>query len=137
MFKIHHIILAQEMELRFQVDGTPEKNTLLALKLNPSVNTISKDGIFSSHTAAYQLMMCEYRRRLVRRHKLMLVSSVSDSSHASLPAKLGMPSMTGVCKERVSNRSPFFFSQLNPDEHLGKAVSIDPDNSPTRTNQTR
>ncbi len=57
----------REAGVSFQVDGTPDKHTLLALKLDPSVNTTVEDGIFSSCTASQQLMVGEYRRRLVRR----------------------------------------------------------------------
>jgi hypothetical protein len=96
------------------------------------VNTNVEDGIFSSRTAAQQLMVGEYRRRLVRRHKPMfmaanaMVSSVSDSqvnSPAALPAKRGAPSMGGVAK----NRGPAsVLSRLSPDQHHDKAMFIDP-----------
>ena len=57
----------ERLKSRFQVDSMPDKHTLLALKLDPSVNTTVEDGIFSSCTASQQLMVGEYRSRLVRR----------------------------------------------------------------------
>ena len=33
MFKVQRRIFAEQLELRFKVDGTPDKHTLLALKL--------------------------------------------------------------------------------------------------------
>jgi hypothetical protein len=130
-FKLQRSIVAQELESRFQVDGTPDKHTLLALKLDPSVNTTVEDGIFSSRTASQQLMEGEYLRRLVRRYKIMfmaanaVVSSVSDSqvnSSAPLPAKRGAPSMGGVAKKGPAS----VLSRLNPDSPHDKAVLIDP-----------
>jgi hypothetical protein len=108
IFKMQRSFFAQELESRFQVDSSPDKNTLLALKLDPSVNTTVEDGNLPSRTAAQQLMMGEYRRRLVRRHKLMfmaanfVVSSVSDSQvnfPAAPPGKRGAQSMGGVAKK--------------------------------------
>ena len=51
MFKVQRCI-AEQLELRFKVDGTTDKHTLIALKLDPSVNTMKEDGIFSKRTAA-------------------------------------------------------------------------------------
>jgi hypothetical protein len=132
MFKLQRSIIAQELESRFQVDGTPDKYTLLALKLDPSVNTTVEVGIFSSRTASQQPMEGEYRRRLVRRYKLVfmadntVVSSVSDSqvnSSAPLPAKRGAPSMGGVAKKGPAS----VLSRLNPDSPHDKAVLINPE----------
>ena len=52
MFKFQRNSFAQDLESRFQVDGTLDKLTLFALKLDPSANTTVEDGIFSSRTAA-------------------------------------------------------------------------------------
>ena len=85
MFKKQRSVLAEQLEMRFKIDGTPDNNTLLALKMDPSVNTSAEDGIFSKRTATQQLMMGEYRRRLVRRHKLMCTAAdrVAGSSHGN------------------------------------------------------
>jgi hypothetical protein len=58
--------LSLELESHFQVHGTPDKNTLVTLKLDPIVNTTAEDCIFSSRTTVYQLMMGEYSLQLVR-----------------------------------------------------------------------
>jgi hypothetical protein len=57
MFKVQRRIFAEQLELRFKVDGTPDKHTLLALKLDPSVNTTQEDGIFSKRTAAQRWLV--------------------------------------------------------------------------------
>jgi hypothetical protein len=103
MFKVQRRIFAEQLELRFKVEGTPDKHTLLALKLDPSVNTTQEDGIFSQRQAAQLLMGGEYRRRLVRRHKLMVAgvgsagSSVSGSAGSSslVPGKRPASGATG------------------------------------------
>lgn len=104
MFKKQRSVLAEQLEMRFKIDGTPDNNTLLALKMDPSVNTSAEDGIFSKRTATQQLMMGEYRRRLVRRHKLMctVADRVAGSSHgnsAGAAAKRKAPSTGGVVKK--------------------------------------
>ena len=48
MFKKQRSVLAEQLEMRFKIDGTPDNNTLLALKMDPSVNTSAEDGIFPS-----------------------------------------------------------------------------------------
>ena len=114
MFKKHCRIFAEQLESRCKVNCTPHKNTLLALKLDPSVNTTEEDGIFSSRTAAHKLMMGEYSSRLIRRHKLMfaaatgaVVSSVSGPQRNSqlVPAKRAAPSIGGLPRrgQRVSS----------------------------------
>ena len=76
MFKMQRSILAQELESRFQFDGTSDNNTLFVLKLDPSVNTTAEDGIFSLRTRASHphspaperaLVLAEYQARLRRR----------------------------------------------------------------------
>ena len=96
-------IFAEQLELRFKVEGTPDKHTLLPLKLDPSVNTTQEDGIFSQRQAAQLLMDGEYLRRLVRQHKLMVArvgsagSSVSGSASSSslVPGKRPASGATG------------------------------------------
>ncbi len=94
--------MSLELESHFQVDGTPDKNTLLTLKLDPIINTTAEDCIFSSRTAVYQLMMGEYILQLVCWHKLMFVASESDSSPALIPANCWSLSMAGVAKKGPS-----------------------------------
>ena len=100
MFKVQRRIFAEQLELRFKVDGTPDKHTLLALKLDPSVNMTQEDGIFSKRTAAQLLMVGEYCRWLVRQHKLMVAAvqvgmAGSAGSSALVPAKR-LASSTGA-----------------------------------------
>jgi hypothetical protein len=94
--------LSLELESHFQVHGTPDKNTLVTLKLDPIVNTTAEDCIFSSRTTVYQLMMGEYIIRLVGWNKLMFVASKSDSSPVLIPVNCWSLSMTGVAKKGPS-----------------------------------
>ena len=87
MFKLQRRIFAEQLELRFKVDGTPDSYTLLALKMDPSVNTTEADGIFKTRKASQQLMDGVYRRRLVRRQKMLTAGNPS-----SVPAKRVAPS---------------------------------------------
>jgi hypothetical protein len=137
MFRVQRRIFAEQLELRFKVDGTPDKHTLLALKLDPSVNTTQEDGIFSKRTAAQLLMAGEYRRRLVRRHKLMVAavgaagSSVAGSagSSALVPGKRAASS-TGATGGAAKKGPASVLSRVNnanSGQHMVKTVRIDPD----------
>ena len=131
MFKVQRRIFAEQLELRFKVDGTPDKHTLLALKLDPSVNTTQEDGIFSKRTAAQLLMVGEYRRWLVRRHKLMVAAvgmAGSAGSSALVPAKR-LASSTGATGGVAKKGPASVLSRVN-NANSGqntKTVRTDPD----------
>ena len=140
MFKVQRRIFAEQLELRFKVEGTPDKHTLLALKLDPSVNTTREDGIFSQRQAAQLLMGGEYRRRLVRRHKLMVAgvgsagSSVSGSAGSSslVPGKRPASGATGGAAKKgpTSVLSRVLVNNTNSGQNAKTARSdADTDNS--------
>ena len=117
--------------MRFKVDGTPDKHTLLALKLDPSVNTTQEDGIFSKRTAAQLLMVGEYRRRLVRQHKLMVAAvgmAGSAGSSALVPAKR-LASSTGATGGVAKKGPASVLSRVNNvnSGQNAKTVRTDPD----------
>ena len=131
MFKVQRRIFAEQLELRFKVDGTPDKHTLLALKLDPSVNTTQEDGIFSKRTAAQLLMVGEYRRRLVRRHKLMVAAvgmAGSAGSSALVPANR-LASSTGATGGVAKKGPASVLSRVNNANsgQNAKTVRTDPD----------
>eukprot|EP00966_Prymnesium_polylepis_P289937 6697210-Prymnesium_polylepis.2 len=78
MFKKQREIFARQLEMRFKVSGTPDKHTLLALMMDPSVDTTEEEGIFCARPAAQTLMVGEYRRRLLRRLQLMRAATAAD-----------------------------------------------------------
>ena len=137
MFKVQRRIFAEQLELRFKVDGTPDKHTLLALKLDPSVNTTQEDGIFSKRTAAQLLMVQlqsavgEYRRWLVRRHKLMVAAvgmAGSAGSTALVPANR-LASSTGATGGVAKKGPASVLSRVNNANsgQNAKTVRTDPD----------
>ena len=99
MFQKQREIFGTQMDERFKVTGTPDKPTLLALAMDPSVDT-THEGIFSSRSAAQELMDGEYRRGLMRRghaisRKQKQVSSPSKS-------KGGAPASSALGKRPLS-----------------------------------
>ena len=136
MFKVQRRIFAEQLELCFKVNGMPNKHTLLALKLDPSVNTTQEDGIFSKRTAAQLLMVGEYCHLLVRQHKLMVVavdlegSSVAGSAGCSalVPDKRAASS-TGATGNAAKKGPASVLSRVNNTlgQHMVKTVRIDPD----------
>ncbi len=85
MFKEQRRIFAAEIEKRFKVDGTPDKHTLLALCMDPSVDTSDDQGIFATRHAAQELMMGEYRRRLLRRATLLRSAATAAAGSSTSP----------------------------------------------------
>eukprot|EP00966_Prymnesium_polylepis_P202233 4685227-Prymnesium_polylepis.1 len=69
MFRKFRKVLAKQLEARFNVTTTHDKYTLLALALDPSVDTTTEDGIFSTAAAAQALMEGEHRGALMRCQK--------------------------------------------------------------------
>jgi hypothetical protein len=66
MFKTFRKEFAAQLTARFKLDTTPSKHVLLALKLNPSVNTASDSPQMENKSAKYELMQAEYVRALRR-----------------------------------------------------------------------
>ena len=92
MFKTQRDIFAKELDARFKVKGTPSKLTLLALRMDPSVNTTWEQGIFASRSAAQELMEGEYRRALLRRaHSRASTSGGGSSGARATPAEGATP----------------------------------------------
>ena len=67
MLKIYRKELANQLSSRFALDTTPSKHILLALKMNPSVDTSAAEGSqFVGKVAKWEMMQAEYRRALRR-----------------------------------------------------------------------
>ena len=75
MFQKMRTILAAEIDKRFKVRGTPDELTLLALAMDPSVDTSREKGMFQDRSAAQELMVGALRRGLLRRHQLATVAA--------------------------------------------------------------
>ena len=66
MFKTFRKEFAAQLTTRFSLDTTPSKHVLLALKLNPSVNTATDSPQMENKSAKYEMMQAEYIRALRR-----------------------------------------------------------------------
>ena len=83
MFRHFRSIMAEELESRFHVRTTPDAPTLLALQMDPYLDTSEESGVFSGRTATQSLMLGEYKRALFRR---MRASTVLRTAPAPAPA---------------------------------------------------
>ena len=54
---------AEQLTTRFKLDICPDKHTLLALKMNPSINTQIDGPNLSGKAAMAEMMMAEYIHR--------------------------------------------------------------------------
>ena len=66
MFKLFRIELAAQLTKRFRLDTMPSKHVLLALKMNPAVNTQVDGPTLAGRFAVAELMDGEYKRALRR-----------------------------------------------------------------------
>ena len=66
MFQIYRKELASQLSSRFALDTTPSRHVLLALMMNPFVDTSAEGSQFSGKVAKWEMMQAEYRRALRR-----------------------------------------------------------------------
>eukprot|EP00966_Prymnesium_polylepis_P293436 6777468-Prymnesium_polylepis.1 len=66
MFKAFRKELAAQLTTRFSLDTTPSKHVLLALKMNPSIDTTPESKQMAGKPAKCEMMEGEYRRALRR-----------------------------------------------------------------------
>ena len=66
MFKTFRKELASELTKRFQLDTTPSKHVLLALKMNPSIDTSADSSQMLGKAAKQEMATSEYIRALRR-----------------------------------------------------------------------
>ena len=66
MFQIYRKELASQLSSRFALDTTPSRHVLLALMMNPFVDTSAEGSQFLGKVAKWEMMQAEYRRALRR-----------------------------------------------------------------------
>jgi hypothetical protein len=94
MFKTYRKELATQLNTRFRLDTTPNKHVLLALKMNPAVNTTVDSPQLSGKAAKAELMEAEYKRAL-RRQAILAHRYISeDPAPATTPTPATMPAPT-------------------------------------------
>ena len=64
MIKQFRIVFSSEIDKRFHITTTPSKHVLLALKMNPSIDTSREGPLFKNKPAAHALMEAEYKQKL-------------------------------------------------------------------------
>lgn len=74
MFKNFRSIFAAQLAERFKLDSTPDKHTLLALKMHPAINTDLDGPQLRGKSAKAELMQGEYKRALRRQAKVIEAS---------------------------------------------------------------
>ena len=102
MLRKFRTILATQLEQRFHVTTTPDKYTLLALAFDPSVDTTANEGIFSTASAAQELMEGEHRRALMRCQQ----RTAPARAPAAPPATPAMPPATPRAPMQAAPATP-------------------------------
>ena len=90
MFKTFRKEFASELTTRFTLDSTPDKHTLLALAMNPSLNTTSSSPLLTDKRAMYEMLVAEYKRAL-RRQAVRLAGVMRQPAPAEESAPEGGP----------------------------------------------
>lgn len=78
MFKTFRTVFSVELNKRFNLDSTPDKHTLLALKMHPAINTDPEGPQLKGKSAKAELMEAEYNRALRRHAKHLLAQQRVD-----------------------------------------------------------
>ena len=64
MFQIYREELASQLSSRFALDTTLSKHILLALRMNPSVDTSAEGSQFLGKVAKWEMRQAEYTTKL-------------------------------------------------------------------------
>ena len=80
IFRTFREVLAKQLTKRFELDTTPNKHVLLALKINPSVNTNPDSPQLKGKAAKAELMQAEYTRALRRQAIFLKQRSSADAA---------------------------------------------------------
>jgi hypothetical protein len=90
MFKTFRKELVSQLTTRFALDTTPNKHVLLALKMNPSVNTATNSPQLEGKAAKAELMEAEYKRALrrqaIRQHRAAAPATATAPTPTAEPA---------------------------------------------------
>lgn len=78
MFQTQRKIFAEQLTTRFHLDSTPDRHTLLALKMHPAINTAPDGPQLAGKQAKGEIMDGEYKRALRRQALLRLRPAVTS-----------------------------------------------------------
>ena len=77
MFKTFRREFVAQLNTRFQLNTTPNKHVLLALKMNPSINTDTDSPLLKDKSAMEEMMIGEYKRALRRQCVLIKNNAIA------------------------------------------------------------
>ena len=86
MFQTFRKVLAEQLSARFLLDTTPDKHTLLALKMHPAINTKADSSLFEGRSAMLSLSDAEYKRSLRRQGIRRLAAAAATAAPAAPPS---------------------------------------------------
>jgi hypothetical protein len=86
MFKTFRREFAAQLTTRFDLDTTPSKHVLLALKMNPSIDTGPDSRQMAGKSAKFEMMEAEYTRSLRRQAIRVHGSRAAAAAAAPTPA---------------------------------------------------
>ena len=81
MFQTFRVELVNELNKRFELNTMPNRHVLLALKMNPSLNTKPDSPQLLDKSAKAELMSAEYKRAL-RRQAILIFKQRSSAAAA-------------------------------------------------------
>lgn len=98
MFLTFRKEFAKQLTTRFSLSTTPSKHVLLALKMNPSINTSATSHLLVGKAAMAELMKAEYQRALRRQCVLRQTKRVATQAHpeAGVAAETGAEAEAGT-----------------------------------------
>ena len=121
MFKIFRKEFASQLTTRFNLDTTPSKHVLMALKMNPSTASGIDSPQFAGKTGKYEVMEGEYIRA-VRRHAIRvhgLVAQPSPTPH--LPWQAVIDAQAAI---DAANSPALAEQRLTPRERLQVVAGV-------------
>ena len=81
MFQMQRKIFAEQLTQRFKLDTTPDRHTLLALKMHPEIDTSADGWQLHGKQAKRELMDAEYTRALRRQAMLQEQRNMRPTVH--------------------------------------------------------
>lgn len=96
MFKTFRKEFAAQLTTRFALSTTPSKHVLLALKMNPSINTTATSPLLVNKAAMAELMKAEYQRALRRQCVLHQTKAQLVATQAHPQPEAGAAAETGA-----------------------------------------
>lgn len=90
MFQKQRAIMVEQLTKRFKLDSTPDRHTLLALKMNPQIDTSPEGPLLMHKQAMREMMDAEYKRAL-RRQAMLQEQRTTRTATRVVPAPLAAP----------------------------------------------